>query len=340
MPLQNDHAESLLEADELAALAGERPAESDPDTPVMVEDSTDGAADSAVQAQDESDATTTATEDDATAAEAAADAPAIEAEADAAAEAGAAEGAPAAAVDAPAPAAQPESDPLPAALESGDPAAFAAQRAELAKQAAAARKQWREGELSDEEFDEREARFKAEHDALLVAETEARTVANVSRQFQKAAFDRALDDYLGAREAEDGIKYRTGAKMRGEFVAAMTAQANDAIERGEAVGAPELFRRSYEALHAQYEADGAPLRRPKAAPPAAAPAAPTKPAAPAPRAARPAPPTLAAMPAAAPSELPMDDSIRNQLASLQGEDFEIAVAKLSKAQRDRIMQES
>lgn len=337
MPLQNDHAESLLDPEELALLKsrGEPLDAAEDGADADGADATDDTTTDAAEG-DESDDGAVDEVGDAT------DGAAIDqAEGSENGDADAAEG-DAAGDGEQADDAEPEPEPdakLPAPLRADDPAAMLEQRKALRDELATLKKQWRDGEISDEAFDAREAEIEDQREQLLIQATEATTVANVSRQQQQAAFESAMSDFMASREANDGINYKSSEMLRERFTRALGAAATKAQTDGTDPSAAELFRQADAAVRAEFAASGITLGKPKASPaPAAAPApAPAAAPAPAPRKPRAVPTTLAAMPAAAPAEMP-GDALLKQLSTLQGEDLEIAWAKLPADQRRKYMQ--
>jgi hypothetical protein len=141
----------------------------------------------------------------------------------------------------------------------------------------------------------------------------------------------------------EGVDY-TGNKMLGTAFRNALAEAGQAsLDAKDNAGAEELFERAHKAVIEQLSALGVQVGRKRATPaptPAAAPAPTPAPAAPAPAPTKkaanpPLPPTLGGLPAADRS-LPDDAAGFARFAALEGDDLERAIAKMSKAELDKL----
>lgn len=192
---------------------------------------------------------------------------------------------------------------------------FAAKRAELRTKEAEIEKKWSAGELSDDERVAQLGAVRDESDQLLIAQTEARTLANINEQNARAA-NQAVIENLRKQGIAAGLDYKPGGEHAIEFDAQIKALATHDAWKGKtfAEAAAEAHRR----VTAIFGKAPAPTPAAAAAP-AADPAKPAKPAKPA------IPPTLGDLPAAGAPALG-----NGLMESLQGADPDEAEAMLAR----------
>lgn len=206
----------------------------------------------------------------------------------------------------------------------------ASRLADLRKQGIDLRKRWANGEMDDEEYNAQAEKLDAERDEAAAAQIRAQLRNEISQETaqQSFAFQRGL--FLKTMERTDGVPYVSNEIVRSAFDRELSKAGKRAIDagNGDVVSAEELFAEADKAVREQFAALGTTFGKrvpAAAATPAAAAAAP-----------RNVPKTLASMPAAAPIDTGSRAQL-SQLATLEGEDFEMAVAKLAPAERRRLM---
>lgn len=231
-------------------------------------------------------------------------------------------------------------------LRGEDPAAYDERLKGVAQARMDATKAWRNGEMDDDAYDAKIAELESQKDALIEARVEAKVANKFNAETAQQVFSRDMDSFLGIMSKYEGVPYKSNAMLMNAFRTELAAAGKKALEAKEDPGAQELFERAHKAVLEQAAALGmalgkktpAPAPAPAPAPSAAAAAAAqgakagTKPA---------VPPTLGKMPAAAaaPTGSSMDEALAS-ISGLEGEELEIAVAKLpADAKRRLLMQD-
>lgn len=207
----------------------------------------------------------------------------------------------------------------------------ASRLADLRKQGMDLRKRWSNGELDDEEYNAQAEKLDAERDEAAAAQIRAQLRNEISQETaqQSFAFQRGL--FLKTMERTDGVPYVSNEIVRSAFDRELSKAGQRAVKDNPDATAEELFAEADKAVREQFAALGTTFGKKAAATPAAA-----TPAAAAAAAPRNVPKTLANLPAAAPIDTGSQAQL-SQLATLEGEDFEMAVAKLAPAERRRLM---
>ena len=205
----------------------------------------------------------------------------------------------------------------------------ASRLADLRKQGQDLRKRWSNGEMDDEEYNAQAEKLDAERDEAAAAQIRAQLRNEISQETaqQSFVFQRGL--FLKTIERTDGVPYVSNEIVRSAFDRELSKAGQRAVKDNPDATAEELFAEADKAVREQFAALGTTFGKKAAAPTAAASAA----AAATPRN---VPKTLANMPAAAPIDTGSQAQL-SQLATLEGEDFEMAVAKLAPAERRRLM---
>ncbi len=207
----------------------------------------------------------------------------------------------------------------------------ASRLADLRKQGQDLRKRWSNGEMDDEEYNAQAEKLDAERDEAAAAQIRAQLRNEISQETaqQSFAFQRGL--FLKTMERTDGVPYVSNEIVRSAFDRELSKAGQRAVKDNPDATAEELFAEADKAVREQFAALGTTFGKKAAATPAAA-----TPAAAAAAAPRNVPKTLANLPAAAPIDTGSQAQL-SQLATLEGEDFEMAVAKLAPAERRRLM---
>lgn len=199
--------------------------------------------------------------------------------------------------------------------------------ADLRKQGIELRKRWSNGEMDDEEYNTQAEKLDAERDEAFAAQIRAQTRNEISQETAQQSFAFQRNLFLKTIERTDGVPYASNEIVRSAFDRELAKAGQRAVEANPDATAEELFAEADKAVREQFAALGTTFGK------RAAPAATATPAAAAPRN---VPKTLSGMPAAAPIDTGSQAQL-SQLATLEGEDFEMAVAKLSPADRRRMM---
>ena len=205
--------------------------------------------------------------------------------------------------------------------------------AELRKQGIDLRRRWSNGEMDDEQYNAQAEKLDAERDEAADAQIRAKLRNELAEEVASQSFAFQRGQFLKIAEKYDGVPYTTNEIVRSAFDRELSKAGKRAIDAGNeaAVSAEELFVEADKAVREQFAALGTTFGKrsvPAAAAQAAAPAAAAI--------SRNVPKTLANMPAAAPIDTGSQAQL-SQLATLEGEDFEMAVAKLAPAERRRLM---
>lgn len=203
--------------------------------------------------------------------------------------------------------------------------------AELRKAGQDLRKRWSNGELDDEEYNAQAIKLDAERDEAAAAQIRAQVRNELSAETAKQSFDFQRSQFLKTAEKYDGVPYMTNEIVRGAFDRELSKAGQRAIESNPDATAEELFIEADKAVREQFAALGTTFGKKTAAASASAAATPAAAITP-----RNVPKTLSGMPAAAPIDTGSQAQL-SQLATLEGEDFEMAVAKLAPAERRRLM---
>lgn len=211
----------------------------------------------------------------------------------------------------------------------------ASKLADLRKQSADLRKRWSNGEIDDEEYNAQAEKLDLERDEAAAANIRAQVRNELAQETlqQSFAFQRGV--YLKMIERVDGVPYLSNDMVRSAFDRELAKAGQRALKENPEATAEELFIEADKAVREQFAALGATFGGKKpttAAAPAAAAAAPAAKGAP-----RDVPKTLAGLPAAAPIDTGSHAQLA-QLATLEGEDYEMAVAKLAPAERRRLLE--
>jgi hypothetical protein len=212
---------------------------------------------------------------------------------------------------------EPEAAPAPAAqrYKAGDPAEFKALRDEQIGIKAKALKDLMDGVIEPEEYSRIESEVADKLDAITVQ----RTLHEANVQSEAQEYEAALDRIIAASKKAGEIDYKTDAKAAKQFDTAMRMLADD----GETRTFAELAAEAHKAVLA--------IRGIKKAEPAATPAAePAKP-----RENGKGPMTLRNVPAAEMAN--SGGGWKEQLATLNGQEYEAAYAKLSPAQKAELL---
>lgn len=214
-------------------------------------------------------------------------------------------------------------------FNAGDPSAFDAQLKDVREQRSALTKQWRNGEIDDDEYDAKAAELDEKKDSLIEQRATARTAATFTQQTAQQAFQHDKRTFLRTMEKYEGVPYGANKLMATAFETELVAVANEALAKKEDPSAQELFEAAHERVMEQMRALGANVGNKKRGA-REEPAADTKPAGEKPP--RQVPRTLGGLPSAAPST-DMDSELMQQAANLDGEDLELFIAGLSPAKR-------
>lgn len=204
----------------------------------------------------------------------------------------------------------------------------ASRLADLRKQGIDLRKRWSNGELDDEEYNAQAEKLDAERDEAAAAQIRAQLRNEISQETAQQSFAFQRNLFLKTMERTDGVPYLSNEIVRSAFDRELSKAGKRAVESNPDATAEELFAEADKAVREQFAALGSTFGKKPAAASAAATAAAAAP--------RNVPKTLASMPAAAPIDTGSQAQL-SQLATLEGEDFEMAVAKLAPAERRRLM---
>ena len=204
----------------------------------------------------------------------------------------------------------------------------ASRLADLRKQGIDLRKRWSNGEMDDEEYNAQAEKLDAERDEAAAAQIRAQLRNEISQETAQQSFAFQRNLFLKTMERTDGVPYLSNEIVRSAFDRELSKAGKRAVESNPDATAEELFAEADKAVREQFAALGSTFGKKAAAASAAATAAATAP--------RNVPKTLASMPAAAPIDTGSRAQL-SQLATLEGEDFEMAVAKLAPAERRRLM---
>lgn len=204
----------------------------------------------------------------------------------------------------------------------------ASRLADLRKQGIDLRKRWSNGEMDDEEYNAQAEKLDAERDEAAAAQIRAQLRNEISQETAQQSFAFQRNLFLKTMERTDGVPYLSNEIVRSAFDRELSKAGKRAVESNPDATAEELFAEADKAVREQFAALGSTFGKKAAAASAAATAAATAP--------RNVPKTLASMPAAAPIDTGSQAQL-SQLATLEGEDFEMAVAKLAPAERRRLM---
>lgn len=204
----------------------------------------------------------------------------------------------------------------------------ASRLADLRKQGIDLRKRWSNGEMDDEEYNAQAEKLDAERDEAAAAQIRAQLRNEISQETAQQSFAFQRNLFLKTMERTDGVPYLSNEIVRSAFDRELSKAGKRAVESNPDATAEELFAEADKAVREQFAALGSTFGKKAAPATAAAAAAATAP--------RNVPKTLASMPAAAPIDTGSQAQL-SQLATLEGEDFEMAVAKLAPAERRRLM---
>lgn len=206
----------------------------------------------------------------------------------------------------------------------------ASRLADLRKQGIDLRKRWSNGEMDDEEYNAQAEKLDAERDEAAAAQIRAQLRNEISQETAQQSFAFQRNLFLKTMERTDGVPYLSNEIVRSAFDRELSKAGKRAVESNPDATAEELFAEADKAVREQFAALGSTFGKKAAAASAAATAAASA------AAPRNVPKTLASMPAAAPIDTGSRAQL-SQLATLEGEDFEMAVAKLAPAERRRLM---
>lgn len=195
---------------------------------------------------------------------------------------------------------------------------------------------WRDGELDDDGRDAQLAELQEKRDELLSQEVAARTAQEFSAQSARQAFTYQRDYFLKLVEKTEGVPYLSNGMVRQQFDAALAAAGQKALDEKRDPTAEELFAEADRAVRAQFAGLGVTFGK-KSGPSSQSPGATPegqqlkKP--------RDVPKTLADMPAAAMADVGSGGELA-ALAQLEGDDLEMAVARLSPQKRRELVNRS
>lgn len=212
-------------------------------------------------------------------------------------------------------------------FNAGDPSAFDAQLKDVREQRSALTKQWRNGEIDDDEYDAKAAELDEKKDSLIEQRATARTAATFTQQTAQQAFQHDKRTFLRTMEKYEGVPYGSNKLMATAFETELVAVANEALAKKEDPSAQELFEAAHERVMEQMLALGVQVGKKRTRSEEPENRAPKSEKAP-----RDVPRTLGGLPSAAPST-DMDSELMQQAANLDGEDLELFIAGLSPAKR-------
>ncbi len=194
------------------------------------------------------------------------------------------------------------------------------------------RKKWADGEIDDEAYNTESERLEEARDAAVGEQVAARVKNELSESTNRQSFEFQRNVFLKSAERTDGVPYLSNETVRAVFNRELSRAGKAAVDaNNKDITAEELFTIADKAVRDQFAAIGATFGK-KLAVPAAKPA-------PAGNGPRLVPKTLAGLPAAAAIDTGSEAHMA-QLATLEGEDYEIAVAKLPADQRRRMLEQA
>lgn len=226
-------------------------------------------------------------------------------------------------------------------LRADDPAGYDEKLKAVAKERMDATKAWRAGEMDDDAYDAKLAELEAQKDELIEARTTAKVSVKINAETQAQAFDRDKDSFISTMSKYEGVPYKSTPMLMAAFNTELAAAGKAALKDNPNATAQELFETAHKAVLEQFAALGVTFGKKGAAPaPSPAPAAAAAAAGQKPGAKPAIPPNLGRVPAAAaaPTGGEMGEVVQ-KLSTLEGEDLEIAMAKLSPDQKRRLLAE-
>lgn len=225
-----------------------------------------------------------------------------------------------------------------ARLDAGDPAALEQHLKGVKEKIVALRKQWRSGDLDDDQYDEKLDELESERDQAVANLAAAKTAAAITEQTAQQAFERDLQNFLRNSERYEGVPYVSNRTLAHSFQQELKAVAQAFAKDNPNASAQELFDAAHDRVMDNMKALGVTFGKKKAAEPEPKPEPKPEAKKPEPKAEekpkepRKVPKTLGGLPNAAPAG-GVEDEVTAKIATLDGEDLERYIAGLPAAKR-------
>lgn len=220
-------------------------------------------------------------------------------------------------------------------IDAGDPEATTESLKSIKSQIKELRKKWRDGELDDADYDDKLDELETKRDEAVAALASAKTASAITQQTAKQAFERDRENFLRMYDRYEGVPYLSNKTLARDFQDELHAVARAWVNEKPDATAQELFEAAHERVMANMASLGVTFGKKKAAedPKARAEAAREKPKVEKPpveekpKEPRKVPKSLGGLPQAAPAT-GIGDDLNAKLATLDGEDLELFIAKL------------